>query len=54
MNQPLRSYTRGARLAEIARERIVILDGAMGTMVQRYRLSEADFRAIIAVRPGPN
>ncbi len=26
------------------RERIVVLDGAMGTMVQRYKLSEADFR----------
>ena len=25
-------------------ERIAILDGAMGTMVQRYRLSEADYR----------
>ena len=26
------------------RQRIVVLDGAMGTMVQRYKLSEADFR----------
>jgi 5-methyltetrahydrofolate--homocysteine methyltransferase len=25
-------------------ERILILDGAMGTMIQRYRLTEADFR----------
>src|SRR6187455_1383476 len=24
--------------------RILVLDGAMGTMIQRYRLSEADFR----------
>src|SRR5262245_16640774 len=24
--------------------RILILDGAMGTMIQRYRLEEADFR----------
>ena len=37
-------YTRGARLPEILAERIVILDGAMGTMIQRYKLSEADFR----------
>lgn len=29
---------------EIANKRILILDGAMGTMVQSYRLSEADFR----------
>ena len=26
------------------RERILILDGAMGTMIQRYQLSEADYR----------
>ena len=37
-------YTRGARLAEILRERIVVLDGAMGTMIQREKLDEADFR----------
>ncbi|HMJ06030.1 MAG TPA: homocysteine S-methyltransferase family protein, partial [Chthoniobacterales bacterium] len=28
----------------LLRERIVVLDGAMGTMVQRYKLSEEDFR----------
>jgi len=28
----------------LLRERLVILDGAMGTMIQRHRLSEADFR----------
>src|SRR3712207_2641216 len=28
----------------LLRERIVVLDGAMGTMVQRYKLSEAQFR----------
>src|SRR5437763_7249623 len=28
----------------LMRERIAILDGAMGTMVQRYKLSEAQFR----------
>src|SRR4051794_16881945 len=37
-------YTRGARLPEILRERIVILDGAMGTMIQRQKLVEADYR----------
>ena len=31
-------------LEALMRERIVLLDGAMGTMVQRYKLSEADFR----------
>src|SRR5215210_5230932 len=28
----------------LMRERIVVLDGAMGTMVQRYKLSEGQFR----------
>jgi 5-methyltetrahydrofolate--homocysteine methyltransferase len=31
-------------LVELMRERIAILDGAMGTMIQRYKLSEADYR----------
>src|SRR4030095_11275585 len=31
-------------LEGLMRERIVVLDGAMGTMIQRYRLSEADYR----------
>jgi 5-methyltetrahydrofolate--homocysteine methyltransferase len=29
---------------DILRERILVLDGAMGTMIQRYALEEADFR----------
>jgi 5-methyltetrahydrofolate--homocysteine methyltransferase len=37
-------YTRGAQLPDILRQRIAVLDGAMGTMIQRYKLSEADFR----------
>ena len=37
-------YTRGARLPAILTQRIAILDGAMGTMIQRYKLTEADFR----------
>jgi 5-methyltetrahydrofolate--homocysteine methyltransferase len=31
-------------LQQLAAERILILDGAMGTMVQRYNLNEEDFR----------
>src|SRR5215813_7514696 len=31
-------------LVQLLRERIVLLDGAMGTMVQRYRLSEEEYR----------
>ncbi|HEX9703476.1 MAG TPA: methionine synthase [Rhodospirillales bacterium] len=32
------------RLADIFKERILVLDGALGTMVQAYDLNEADFR----------
>ena len=32
------------KIDDIARSRILILDGAMGTMVQRHNLSEHDFR----------
>ena len=31
-------------LEALLRERIVLLDGAMGTMIQRYKLSEAEYR----------
>jgi 5-methyltetrahydrofolate--homocysteine methyltransferase len=37
-------YTRGAALPGILRSRIAIIDGAMGTMIQRHPLAEADFR----------
>jgi 5-methyltetrahydrofolate--homocysteine methyltransferase len=39
-----KKYTRGQALPEILKSRIMILDGAMGTMVQRFKLSEAQFR----------
>ncbi len=39
-----RPYTRAAQLPEIMQRRIVVLDGAMGTMIQRYKLTEADYR----------
>ena len=42
---PLASYTRGADFARALGSRIMILDGAMGTMIQQYKLSEADFRS---------
>ncbi len=35
---------RIAALKEAAKERILILDGAMGTMIQRYKLDEAGYR----------
>ncbi len=37
-------YTRAQALPALLQARIVILDGAMGTMIQRYKLTEADFR----------
>ncbi|MCX5541768.1 homocysteine S-methyltransferase family protein [Paraburkholderia sp. CNPSo 3076] len=37
-------YTRGAALPALLASRIVILDGAMGTMIQRYKLDEAAYR----------
>ena len=40
------SYTRGQRLPELLKQRILILDGAMGTMIQQYKLSEADYRGL--------
>ena len=30
-------------IEEIIKERILVLDGAMGTMIQQYQLTEADF-----------
>ncbi|MET0333502.1 MAG: 5-methyltetrahydrofolate--homocysteine methyltransferase, partial [Rhizobacter sp.] len=42
MNAP--AYTRGQALPAILKSRIAILDGAMGTMVQRYKLTEEQVR----------
>ena len=37
-------YTRAQALPDTLLQRIVILDGAMGTMIQRFKLTEADYR----------
>ena len=37
---------RTTQLQQALSERILILDGAMGTMIQRYQLQEADYRGI--------
>ena len=34
-------------IQEVAKDRILILDGAMGSMLQRYKLEEQDFRGTI-------
>ncbi|MBW6460464.1 MAG: methionine synthase, partial [Bacteroidales bacterium] len=36
--------TRMISPADIIKSRVLVLDGAMGTMIQRYRLSEASYR----------
>ncbi len=38
------AYTRAQALPGILRQRIAILDGAMGTMIQRFKLGEAQYR----------
>ena len=38
------TYTRAQALPDILKHRIVILDGAMGTMIQRFKLTEAQYR----------
>src|SRR5215831_12743564 len=45
-NEP-RTTDHGSRIRAIdaaLAQRILILDGAMGTMIQRHKLTEADFR----------
>jgi 5-methyltetrahydrofolate--homocysteine methyltransferase len=39
-----REFTRARELPELLRQRILILDGAMGTMIQRLRLGEEQYR----------
>ena len=41
-NKPLTA--KGQLLADLFADRIVFLDGAMGTMIQQYKLEEKDFR----------
>jgi len=46
------TYTRAQALPGILKHRIVILDGAMGTMIQRFKLTEAQYRGQGYVGPG--
>ncbi|WP_043116653.1 homocysteine S-methyltransferase family protein, partial [Pseudacidovorax intermedius] len=50
MNLP--TYTRAQQLPAILAQRIAILDGAMGTMIQRFKLSEAQYRGEGYAGPG--
>jgi 5-methyltetrahydrofolate--homocysteine methyltransferase len=45
MTSPLTRAERIAALHQAAKERILVLDGSWGVMIQRRGLSEADFRA---------
>ena len=38
------SYTRAKTLPNLLQQRIMVLDGAMGTMIQRFKLSESQYR----------
>ena len=42
MSKPI--YTRAQSLPDTLTRRLVILDGAMGTMIQRFKLDEAQYR----------
>ena len=43
-DDPARAAAREQALVRLLRERIAIIDGAMGTMIQAQRLGEADYR----------
>lgn len=45
-------YTRAQALPGILQQRIVIMDGAMGTMIQRFKLDEAQYRGAGYAGPG--
>jgi 5-methyltetrahydrofolate--homocysteine methyltransferase len=44
MNASLPVSDTEHRLRSLLQQRILILDGAMGTMIQRYKLTEEDYR----------
>jgi 5-methyltetrahydrofolate--homocysteine methyltransferase len=46
------AYTRAQALPAILEQRIAILDGAMGTMIQRFKLGEAQYRGEGYTGPG--
>ena len=47
-------YTRAQALPALLQQRIAILDGAMGTMIQRFKLNEAQYRGcLLYTSPSP-
>ena len=45
-------FTRARALPGILQQRIAMLDGAMGTMIQRFKLNEAQYRGLGYDGPG--
>ena len=43
-HSPSNRPTRTRALMDALAQRILVLDGAMGTMIQRHRLTESDYR----------
>ena len=41
-----------SRITEEAEKRVLVLDGAMGTMIQRHGLTEEDFRGDLPIDSG--
>jgi len=46
------TYTRGQALPALLEKRILVLDGAMGTMIQRFKLDESQYRGAGYAGPG--
>ena len=44
MQQRLLKFKNMKDIKSLLKERILVIDGAMGTMIQRYKLNEADYR----------
>jgi 5-methyltetrahydrofolate--homocysteine methyltransferase len=44
MDNKIKIMNKKTQLENLLKKRILILDGAMGTMIQRYKLEEEDFR----------
>ena len=44
MNTNAFSTESGQRFAELLKTQMLMIDGAMGTMIQKHKLEEADFR----------
>ena len=40
----MKTTRKGNEVSLLLKERILLLDGAMGTMIQGYKLSESDYR----------